>query len=260
MRPRNQTSRAFTLVELLVVIGIIALLISILLPVLSKAQQQARKTSCLSNIRQMGMAFNMYTHDHRGKSFYYRNDNPDRFWMNVLKKYQNNNIKIRLCAEAQEHSGGWGNVFKAWGPSTSTSSFLYENPGSYAFNGWLYRFDASVSAYTGPGGPGGINYSGGQPEDYFNLPTKQSVEIPLFADGMWVDAWPKPTDPAPPSVKNVPQTETMMWRVCMARHGWAINICFLDGHAETVDLNKLWELKWHARWVKPATLPRVPKG
>jgi prepilin-type N-terminal cleavage/methylation domain-containing protein len=58
--------RGFTLVELLVVIGIIALLVSILLPALNKAREDAKRVRCLSNQRQLVMAWQMYAADNKG--------------------------------------------------------------------------------------------------------------------------------------------------------------------------------------------------
>ena len=62
---RGQTG--FTLVELLVVIGIIALLIALLLPALGRARESANQVVCLSNLRQLGMSFVMYANQNQGR-------------------------------------------------------------------------------------------------------------------------------------------------------------------------------------------------
>ena len=63
---KGNLSGGFTLVELLVVIGIIAILVSVLLPTLSRARENANRLSCLSNERQIATAFFMYTQDNKG--------------------------------------------------------------------------------------------------------------------------------------------------------------------------------------------------
>lgn len=67
---RTRAAGAFTLIELLVVIAIIAILAAILFPVFAQAREKARSTSCLSNMKQIGTAIQMYVQDNDGQLFF----------------------------------------------------------------------------------------------------------------------------------------------------------------------------------------------
>jgi prepilin-type N-terminal cleavage/methylation domain-containing protein/prepilin-type processing-associated H-X9-DG protein len=67
MSRQKSTSRGFTLIELLVVIAIIAILMAVLMPALSRAREQGKRAACMSNTKQMALAWNLYADDYDAK-------------------------------------------------------------------------------------------------------------------------------------------------------------------------------------------------
>lgn len=173
-RPMPDSARrlphGFTLVELLVVIGIIALLISILLPSLQKARAAAAATVCMSNLRQVGLIMNMYAADNRGWSAGYSYDAsravPIQHWSTILV----------LNGYAKYPTSGQSNVFlcPSNSPQTWTSGDVATAEATYEAElcyGIVYSRNGAVEYQFARGGNvkdvGGADY--GPPATFLHM-------------------------------------------------------------------------------------------
>ncbi|MFH1904582.1 MAG: DUF1559 domain-containing protein [bacterium] len=136
-----RSSLSFTLMELLVVIAIIALLASVLLPALSKAREMARSIKCVSNLKQIGLAFQMYADDNDDYFPYAWSNlasNSDKSWAQLLDNagYTNYDIPAYATDEAS--------IRAAYAKSTiykcpSDKGVYYSMPMNFSMNSDLQR-------------------------------------------------------------------------------------------------------------------------
>src|SRR5580658_1309841 len=126
---RQIRSAAFTLVELLIVIAIIAILAALLLPALTQAKSQAKSAYCKNNLRQIGMALNMYVDEYRRVYPYYESFDGV-FWEQYLQPYYPNGWS-NSPAQCPGYNGAIPGV-------TDPYAMGYPAPyvGSYAYNTW----------------------------------------------------------------------------------------------------------------------------
>ncbi|HBG28030.1 MAG: hypothetical protein A2Y10_17540 [Planctomycetes bacterium GWF2_41_51] len=258
-------NNAFTLVELLVVISIIALLLAVLMPALSSAREQAKSVICLANLKQWGLVWNLYLNSNNNRFIEGRFHGDEVTWLHALEKYYQNG-ELMLCPAATKPTnpvkgsvspGGscLGGRTNAWGifPGNTTNHWDKAGAlGSYGLNEWVCNPPSS-----GEDIPTG---SHGGPEKYWrNINVKGADKIPLMADSWFIGGWPNERSKAPEYDGHKDSAaEYEMGRFCLNRHNKNVGMVFIDNSARKVGLKELWHLKWHVGYNVNARSPIWP--
>ncbi len=244
---------AFTLVELLVVIAIIALLMSILIPALAGVKKQANAVMCQANLKEWGVAFQMFAQDHDG--YFPKSVPAEDYWLRAMLPYvgikdteKSQAREILLCPSAKRSKNlpenrKLGTTFSAWGPFAEDFYWWFPGAtGSYGLNDWCANPDEDKETGTYWGYPAKYAWrsTGG----------KWANNVPVLLDCLYTDGFPLHTD-LPPEYPDIIIDDPMAWSnnamrlFCIDRHQGGINGLFRDFTVRKIGLKQLWKLKWH---------------
>ena len=222
MSPPTRRVKGFSLVELLIVIGIIVLLVGILLPVVAWVRSSANSTRCLSNLQQLGQAFQAYLSANHNHSIPRPNGRDPKHleWWDDLAPERGGVRAVMLCPDAVAIPAGPFRADMHYKRGSAHECWVTERDmvrGSYGFNSWLF---------------GGLLGDWGISPDYFRFPMREAYRIPVFGDAI-------DFRPLGPDLYSID------------RHRAAVNIVFLDGHGERVPVTELGKLKWSSTYHVP---------
>lgn len=220
---RKRKRNAFTLVELLVVIGIIAVLIAILLPVLRVARDQARRTACASNLHQIYTAIVMYTNDNRQMLPYADDFNPRIAAVGMLDFGMMDFTAGTLLPYVARDTGSRQAMFLCPSDGPDRVAGTFQGMPTRSPRNFSYCFSAELRVQA--------LYAGSSP--YQSVRWSQihrpANKILLFERELPQESYTFPFD------TNSSAVGPPVFVLVARRHSGMGNHCFADGHVELLD-------------------------